>query len=260
MKILDCETSTSTYNSLENITGVSCKKIENFLSKLNIENIYAMDRTNFILEQFKLKYNPSLEYDLTYWFHLTRTLNSNEFAEGLLPLNEAIDGIWDFLFTLTNGEVTIDEWNIYRSNLENHKYGADIASNQAFHYNNKINNNLHWGPYGFLIEDQILKDSNISDHYFTHPEIIMHICYPFKKLYRYDLLDAFIKNTLPCIVKFQSNNTDSIYIGDALHYLSNLIHKKEMDFHSNNTFDNHGKKISSEDIIRIKLLPSHNLI
>ncbi len=254
MKILDCETSNSTYNSLEDITGISSKKIEDFLINLDLKDIYVFDRGRFILEKLKSRYNPSLEYDLTYWFHLTRTFDSNEFKEGLLPLNEIIDKIWDFLFTLTNGNLTNEEWNEYRNNLENGNYGFDITNNQAFHYNNKMNNNYHWGPYGFLIEDQVRKDSHTSDPYLNNPEIIRHICYPFKNLYGYDLSEVFKKNTRPCIVKFQSTNTDSKYIGDALHYLYNLTKDLEMSFHSNNTFDNKGKKIEKKDIISIKFV------
>jgi hypothetical protein len=254
MKILDCETSISTYKSLAVITGVSSKKIEDFLTNLCVKNIYAESRSDFILKKFKSRYNVSLEYDLICWFHLTRNSELNEYKDGLLPLNEVIDKIWDFLFTLTNGIVTIAEWNRYRNDLENGKLGRDIISNQAFHYNNKINTSSHWGPYGFLIEDQILKDSSISVYYFKRPEIVMHICYPFKNLYNYDLLKAYENKTVPLIIKFQSRNTEIRYIGDAFHYLYNLIHDIEMHFHSNNTFDNKGKKVPAEDIISIKFV------
>ena len=252
MKILDCETINSIYTSLEVITGVSAKEIKVFLTNLEIKNS-NVDKSNFILEEFKIQYNPPLEYDLVYWFHLTRTFDPNEFKDGILPLGEAIDKIWDSLFTLVDGKITLDEWLNYRNNLENGNLGIDIESNQGFQYRTKIIDKFHWGPYGFLIKDHVLRDTHTSNHYFNHPEIILHICYPFKRLHGYDLLDMYKKNSNPGIVKFQSHLTDSEYLGDALFYLYNLIHEKEITPHSNNTIDNHGKKVPAEDIISIEL-------
>lgn len=251
MKILDCETISSTYKSLESISGVDSKEIKSFLINLNIKDIYVGDRSDFILEKFKSIYNPSLKYDLTYWFHLTRIFDPNEFKEGLLPLGEGIDKIWDSLFTFIKGKVTIDEWVDYRDKLENCKLTDDIESNQGFQYRLKIGHKSLGGPYGFLIKDQVLRDTSISTYYLDHPEIIMQISYPFEKLYGYDLLDMYQKDTRPCTVKFKSDYTSLNYIGDALHYLYNSAHDLEMNFHSNNIFDNKGRKISAEYIIKI---------
>jgi hypothetical protein len=98
------------------------------------------------------------KYDRTCWFHLTRTITANKFRQGILPLGQRLDAVWDFLYSVSDA--------------------------------------MHWGPYALLIKDHAFKSEQIGNHdYFDSPEIVEDVCIYFTERHRFDLLAAFKNST-----------------------------------------------------------------
>jgi len=249
MKVLDCESIELTYQSLEDILGIN-------KSRLNIlfDSIDIYDGSCSGIEPIKRLYSYVLneiqcqaDFDATYFFHCTRTKRGNEFEEGLLPLNEVIDKMWDFLFDLTEGQVTPQQWADFRHSIESSN------SHWANLYTMKLANaKLHGGPHASLIKETTIKETNSSKlwNYFEIPEIIDDICKccPFK----INLRHKFTTNTAPYIVKFidYTNNKDAL-----LHALLYAYHKHrhlELSDNCNTCFSGKGQPVPKNRIITIK--------
>jgi len=251
MRILDCESVESTYSSLKTITGVSILDIKDFLKSLD-PNIAEKNSSPYIndgiLNEFKIRFKTSFDYEYVYWFHLTRTYEGNKFDEGLLPAKESVDRLWNFLFTLIENELSENDWKNFRKDFESCNFDNTEAYHRAYLYN-LIVIKLSSGPYAFLVKEQsILKYKN---HYLTHPETVMHICYAFYEIFNLDLLSIYSNKTVPCVVKFRSRNTKSTYLGDALHYLHKVSLNRDSGL-DDTCFDGNDKKVNSEDIVEIQ--------
>ncbi|MEW5818884.1 MAG: hypothetical protein AB1782_01720 [Cyanobacteriota bacterium] len=262
LKILDCENKDTTIESLEKITGVARDKIIDFLRLFDIENYYDMypnypNTSDVLFQLFKKKFSPSINIDLIYWFHLTRTYEKNKFKEGILPLNEAKEKIWNFLFSLIDDNFEFNEWQSFRENVENH-----LNNHYADLYRMKMNDSEHWGPFAMLIKDIALRAMEIGNHdYLKIPEIVEDICESFNNIYEINLTDKFSSKTQSCIVKFKSNsfisNTGKVdkYIGVTLYYLYCLLHNQSLNLDCNICFnDNPGIKIPAKNIIKVEYL------
>jgi hypothetical protein len=57
-------------------------------------------------------------FDATYWFHLTRTLPTTTFGEGILPLGRKLDSLWDMLFQLVEENISRQDWLEFRQGME----------------------------------------------------------------------------------------------------------------------------------------------
>ncbi len=168
MKILDCESIDSTYNSLSQILGVERKTLEVFFANLDIEHYcdkYGLPgpANEFILsltaKSLDLDISKSL-FDRTCWFHLTRTFPGNKFEQGILPLGEMINSIWDFLFTLIKDKITNKEWLDFRFQVEN-----NYPNHLAYLYRLKAKDSFHWGPYAVLVRDIAFVASKIGGYF-----------------------------------------------------------------------------------------------
>ncbi|MDA1786280.1 hypothetical protein PDL07_26885 [Bacillus cereus] len=258
MKILDCTTESTMYESLESILGLSKQEIQKFFSdfKSNFhlyENPDDNPKDKLLLEQIKKLIGKSdINYDRTVWFHGTRT--NNDFKDGILPLGDIIENIWDDLYKLVQKEISLEKWTEFRRHVEN---SLDVAG--AYHYNQKINSPKEWGPYGLLIREITFippeEFSDIGNHdYLKIPEIIEDICIEFEKQYNLQLEERFKNNSSRCIVHFYTFDTKETYIGSALLYLYLCFHDFKMENDCSISFDGKGVKVPSEHILSVELL------
>nr|WP_319374281.1 hypothetical protein [uncultured Methanobacterium sp.] len=240
--------------------GIPIKELNDYLNNFDMENYY--DKYDYhdtgdslLLDIIISKFKPVINFEYTCWFHLTRTSKFNTFNEGILPLNKNLDYIWNFLFHLLKDELTFKEWNIYRNDLENGNLKKEDENIFGFHYRNKIKNSIHWGPYAMLIKDSAFKSKEMGNHdYLKIPEIIEDICYPFDNIYNFNLLDRYIKNTQPCIVKFKHSKFELDYLGAVLFYLYKICHNLKINIHCNTCFNGKGLKIHHNDILSVEYL------
>lgn len=254
MIILDCESLDSTYVSFENIFGICRKEIEKFFQNIDIETIYEsknspeISANEYLLKNFEEKFPLKKYIGSTSWFHATRTTKDNKFLRGILPLNEAIDDIWKFLYSLIKGKLLEEKWFKFKNNIEN-IYDCHFAEL----YRNKVNCSTHWGSYAFLIKEVIFKFDEIGNHnYLSTPEIVEDICICFKKEFDIELLELFQKNTKPCIVKFITEGLDRADIKAAMMYAYSKFYDNKLSILSNSCSDGSGSKVLHKNILSIE--------
>ncbi len=109
MITLDCESRDSALKSLSCIYGVPEIEIEAFLKETDIDKHcsehdlpHAGDIELTILFEKAVGCAPST-LERVYWFHLTRAKSGSDFGPGILPLNEALPGIWDTILDIFKG-------------------------------------------------------------------------------------------------------------------------------------------------------------
>ena len=245
------------YYSLEKITNISTEEIKTFLTEFDFDNYFDSlpnSEKDFgdklILKIFKIKFNPSLGYDSTCWFHGCRTYESNTFESGILPLDEVVEEIWGFLFDLVDEKISRDKWNNFKRKLE-----TDLDNNFAHLYRLKLRDSFHYGPYAYLIRDILFMGNKLNQHeYLNTPEIVEDICNCYKDCFKFDLLKKYKSITKRCIVKFKSKDTCEQNIGDALFYLYNALNGQEQSDRCCTACDCKGKKIPKSDILNIEYI------
>lgn len=252
-KKLDCETEESTYCSLRDILNLDIDYIKGKLNRFN-----ALGCSNDIVYPKETLFRffdideSRVNFDLTYWFHLTRAPTGSTFQEGIRNLGEQIDEIWAFLYSLLEKDTFPDyKWLHFRRMLE----GDDYQNDYANHYRTKTKDQFHWGPYGILIRDTAFVADDIGNYdYLQSPEIIEDICICFEDIYHIDLMSAFKKATKPCIVKFHSANAHISDVKRALYYLYLCYHSLPFARSCSICFDGHSTSITKNQIEKIEFL------
>lgn len=263
MKILDCETQETTYSSLEHILECDRMSLNRFFENYDVnndENIGVMSCNQRILTALKKEFNISnVSGDGLYWFHLTRTKPDEQFTDGILPLPEAVERLWPFLYSLLDN-FSIKKWNEFKNHAETKNIGQSGSS-----YKEKLSNKTHWGPNAVMVRDIAfehkkhlihnfldLPEKLLIHNYLDAPEIIEDICDAFEKEYKINLLEKFRENTKPCIVKFFHKEFKEKYLGNAIYYIYTQYKKMSLSCDCNNFFDGKGVLIKRKAIINIE--------
>jgi len=215
LKILDCESVTSTYKSIEQILRIDESRLQRLFESIDIDTSCGEECLRAVMKAT----GGEPRYDRTCWFHLTRTTPGNKFEQGLLPLGESIDLIWELLRSLAIPNVSKACWDAFRRDLE----GASCEPHHyALLYEMKTTDKDHWGPFGMLIRDHAFEPIDLGNYdYLDVPEIVRDICICFSERSRFNLLQAFIDKTQPCIVKFFQDSAERNDLAAALYYLYN---------------------------------------
>ncbi len=252
MKLLDCESIETTYSSLEAILGIGTKAINRVFDEVDIERFCCNNPLGLQLQYDQAVFaavtgsvDLSTRFDQVSWFHLTRTANSESFYQGILPLNEQQDSIWNFLYSLIQAEFSKEEWVSFRRNLG--------RSHAAYLYHLKTEGSIHWGPFAVLVRDIAFRSKEVGNHnYLRVPEIVEDICLCFSDRYGIDLLPAYLDRTRPCIVKFTDDDAREDCVVAALYYLYCAFHGYSYSKDCNTCFDGGGKAIPNERILRVE--------
>ena len=191
---------------------------------------------------------PVKQIDSVMWFHLTRTVKSSDFSEGILPLDIALEKVWEILVSLVN---TCEQ----RENLA--KLRMQGVPNR--HFKLKVNENMHQGPYALLILDVGFKSEEVGNHdYLRIPEIIEDICDGYQVKFNESIKEIVINKLKKCVVKFEANTetkeTNHRFLTPALSYCWCIINEEELGSHESTCFDSEGKIIPKKQIIEIKFI------
>lgn len=247
MIILDCETYESTIESLVNIYNISKDEIEDFFGSFDLD-FHFDENKSFEYPDRELR----LEFEKTYnvkhkdinnicWFHLTRTLITENFKEGILPLSQVLEKIWDIFFTI------FKDTEHYENLLDMKSSGVN-----DFQFNLKVESNIHSGPYAMLIRDVAFCAEEVQNHdYLSIPEIFEDICNGYKSVYGVNIQKMLEDSLQPKIVKFSTKENNYIsYIESALYYAYLKYNGKKL---SNQLagFDGKNKVIKNNQIIKI---------
>ena len=144
--ILDCETKESTFESLAAIFNCNHSDLKSLLSEVNLEQIYELQWRERLIPYTEYVYNYVVKelgepnsLDGVCWFHCTRTMMSNKFEEGILPLGESINRVWSMMLDIVKNS------HLHQQLVTMKKNGVN-----DFQYTLKTEESIHWGPYGIL--------------------------------------------------------------------------------------------------------------
>ncbi len=246
---LDCESGESAIETLCN--GFSCSKeaLTGVLSSIDIDDIYRKhaDEINVPAEEYLYKHTvdelgPHKLLASVCWFHLTRTMPSNHFRGGVVPLGQSLDTVWDMMLSLQRDKTIRDRLSKMRKSGVNN-WLFDLKSKDP----------LHWGPYGILVKDVAFCARKLGQHdYLGMPEIIEDICNGYKEQYGGSILETYCDALIPKIVKFKSDvRLDSGCVEAAVSYVYTYIRKQPTARWSVTCFDGGGVAISSNDILSV---------
>jgi hypothetical protein len=252
--ILDCETVDSTYASLERILGLHRRELDEFFEKADIEVLSECsfdgdgDPSRVLLSELQKQMGAGGDYQQTCWFHLTRSVPDTTFEEGILPLPQCRDRIWETLYLFAATRVSRAAWDAFRTNMGTSHY-ADL-------YSLKMEGAIHWGPLGMLVKDHAFIPEDVGNHdYLRGSETVEDICWCFKKQFGYDLLNAYRRATLPVIVKFTGPAQDDC-LPSALYHLYNRYHSRGCSLLCSTNYDSEGVPISRDRIVAVEFVPS----
>lgn len=251
MVILDCESLDSTYDSIKSIFGLTREAVDGVLASLDVERFYAENRDyphdapHLLLERIKAESSSPSQFDAVCWFHLTRAQSSKTFENGILPLGDQVNAIWESLRLLAGSRVSDHDWSEFRNNMGD--------SHSAYLYHLKVRDRDHWGPYGVLVRDAALCPAEIGHHdYLAVPEIVEDICLCFAERFDFDLVSKFTENSQPYIVKFIEETPHPRCLSPALYYLYSRFHGERLSLSCNTCFDGRGKVVCAQKIQKIE--------
>lgn len=250
MLVLDCESRESAFRTLADILGVSVESLRAELAAIDLEAAYANgvvdghpDEALWALLTKDLSITPGA-LDEVRWFHICRVLPSTTFEQGILPLTEALEGVWR----------TFDE--VFAGT----PHGANLKTLRKegvpnFQYELKVGKPYLAGPFGMLVRESAFRAREMGNHdYLRIPEIMEDICDGYSERFGDPILAALQAALVPCIVKFRSTRTSPTYLSSAARYLYDIEQGESLTMWSNHVFDGQNKAVPFEDILGVEFV------
>lgn len=251
MIILDCESRDSALASLSTIYGVPTREITQFLQETDLEKHYATcDPPNSVDRELALLFEQgfgsiSAPISRVFWFHLTRAKPGADFARGILPLDEALNEIWETMLAVFKG--THHETNL-----------RALRRNGVpdFQYELKVGQPAHGGPFAMLVRESAFRAQEMGNHdYLRLPEIMADICNGYDKTYSEAIHNDLREALVPYIVKFWSNEqSDKSYAEAAMYYLYCTVHGLDLSIYANTCFIGDNNRIPREHIVSVEAI------
>lgn len=244
--ILDCESFSSSLKSLEEIYSSSSSEIIGYLGSVNLEEIFKTNKPkdsygyDYLFECFERRFKTEIKEFEAYCFHTTRIRKGTKFSNGILPLNQVIDKIEEFIDKIAfDLGLEIIKIELTKDNM----IGLKLRNDDS--------------PWGIFIKDWAFELASGIHNYLKFPEIVEDII-NFK--YPNDcsvLLKEYSQRTVPCIVKFKVPNIiKRERLPLLIYYLYHKVNKLEMEFDCAFNYSNQGFKIDKENIEKIEYFES----
>lgn len=251
MVYLDCQDVDSAMRSLETASRLP--------SDLLAETMRSFDVNWDLAETDPLKTAPHEFFQLlgvniddlrfgfegTYYFHGTRVIDPDSFRrDGILPLGQMIDRLWESLYMLINDEVTEADWRRCRDDLE-----TTGGGHSGWLYRVKVPNSIHHGPYAMLVRDHLLHPKATASHdYLATPEIVEDIA----QACGFGLQERFEAAATRCTIKFRTAETRDVDVEAAFWYVYTSLRGDGIGNSSLSCIDV-GRAVLAEDILAIDL-------
>lgn len=249
--VLDCESIESTQLSLSQSFNCTPGQLHKFIADRSPLEYFEhnWDRLPMFGEWYYQKLiqhfgRPRMPSEIC-WFHGTRVPKGTTFTEGLLPLGEQIPRLMDMLVEALEND--FDKQSV--------KSAFERRGGYAFHFANKLNDSIHWGPYAFLVKDVVTSRNSLGQHdYLAMPEIIEDLCEEVKNANGLELLSQFREKLQPVIVKFKAPAGDSAEyaLSVAICYLNSVVHEGQASSNSVWCFDGKGNAVPPRDILKVE--------
>lgn len=250
--VLDCEDGEAAVESMSECFDCEQADLVNVLQSIDIGAIYSdfenspdVAAEKYLYDYVVEKFGEPEDTDSICWFHLTRTLDDNDFSDGILPLSEALDLVWETLFSI------FEDSKIYQNLKDMRGRGVD-----DFQYNLKSDDPVHSGPYGILVREIACSASELAQHdYLKLPEIIEDICAGYQREFGEAIYDDVSNALVPCVVKFSEEDVaDQGAIEAALFYAYTYANDLPVSMNSVCCFDGEDCAVPYEDIVYVEFL------
>jgi hypothetical protein len=255
MKILDCETLDSTYESLDHILNVSRTRLEHLFENFDVDGDHRGSSQihrppeDLLLAEVERMAAGLVGCNRACWFHLTRVNLDSSFSDGILPLGTSLDRIWDFLGSLVGQRISPGLWTALRRDMG--------SSPSAGLYHMKVANMAHWGPFASLVRDHAFSTQETGCHdYLCAPEIVEDICRCFSDRSDFDLLESFKVNTRSCIVKFVVDTPRADCVRAAVYHLYNRARRFNCSIGCNTCYNGQGVPVRPDQILKVEFDPT----
>lgn len=185
-----------------------------------------------------------------YYFQGTRLEDPEAVRiNGLLPLSDFIDAIWDLLGRLIEDEPAERTWDQRRSEFE-----AGGAGHSHLLYELKREAAVHHGPFGVLVRECLLKprECGIRD-FLQGAEIVEDIANGLSGRYP-DLYRRYQSVTTPCIIHFRSTRVGADEVRSAFWYLHSVVMGVEFPHANRGGFSGNGKAVPPVDIVAVEVM------
>lgn len=187
---------------------------------------------------------PPDEPDTVYFFHGTRAVDSMTFSDGLRPLADVINGLWELVASLIP-EIDPAELVDVRQALN--------RGDEPFTYGMRVSASLHQGPFGHLVRDVLLAPHSYSSvDYLAGPEIVVDMCQALKHRTAIDVLARYQAATKPCIVKFRMpSGSLASMLNSALWFVGTAANG-ERTWNANGCYDGGGLSVPASAIASVE--------
>jgi hypothetical protein len=241
MRILDCETIDTTYESLEAILRLSRKYLSLLFDSLSPDDLadqHPENQSQGFLSFIQAQAGCQVDFDATCWFHCTRTWEQ-DFEEGLLPHSLIEERVWDFLYELADDRPTQKKW-------EEMKESARRSELYAYRLQSED------GPFGLLIrESAIAVAGDYGWNYFDLPELVDNICRVLD-LHDVRLRERYRAHTRPTIVKFRTSCHRRDELAMASFYAYRRHHRLDISWACNLCYDAKGQVVPKDHILSVQ--------
>ena len=240
MRILDCTSVDSTYESVTNLLDIGRTELETRFVKANEDEWPGFSYPELV-RQFVF---DDKEYCLpapgvVCWFHATRIAKSTLFDDGLKPTSEMRIQLVEMLADLAE-ELTLCSKQKF--------FGLPLSGNDGFRIATKCSSDgFDDGPHGFMVKE------GMNLLYFDAPEFVREYCRSLDRAIGGPLEDEFKNRTVPTIVKFQSSFQTKGTLETALMYLLKKTQGKKKDF-SNRGIGIERHRVEAVDIESVEFL------
>jgi hypothetical protein len=127
----------------------------------------------------------------------------------------------------------------------------------GFHFGNKLENPLHWGPYAILVREVASCANDLGQHdYLAMPEIIEDLCEEVELASGLDLLPVFQERLRPAVVKFvaPAGNSAEFAVRVALRYLQSSFREGTPGHGAVWCFDGENTAVPPEQVLKVEFV------
>ncbi|HGS5167788.1 hypothetical protein [Vibrio alginolyticus] len=247
--MLDCSSEESAFKSVSTAFSCTEEALKSVLLSIDLNEIYESDDDICIpCEEYLYNYvtkrlGEPRPFSSVVWFHGTRTSKQNSFENGVFPLNDSLNRVWDILLLSAPNRECRENLEFMRTNgVDDYLYGL------------RVNGSIHWGPYGILVRDVAFNTSKLSQHdYLGMPELVEDILNAYKKQFGICLYSHYEKVLVPKLVKFQcTSRLDDGCIEAALGYLYARVRGEQVNGMSVTCIDMSGVAITPSQIMAVE--------
>lgn len=245
---LDCESFDSTVASIASLYGITAENVVATLRGIKppeeFHDWQKWPREVCATFEKEVRSQPQAPTKV-YWFHLTRTKRGRTFAEGILPLDVALDVVWDTIIEIFSASSHAENLKVLR---------AEGVPN--FQYSLKVGRPFYGGPFAMLVREVAFRAKEINNHdYLRLPEIMEDICQGYAQRFGSDIHNELSASLVPCIVKFwaaEIQNRD--YLPPAIYYAYCKLRGEALSVYCNDCYNGENRAIPPSQIARVDFL------